>query len=149
MTDLNQQHKTQPALTPWHVLATAVVVLGLVVLIWLVLANTESAQDATTVLAVIVPAFASIGAAVFGVQVAYSRGQEIGEKQGNVTGEKRGNRQGKRQLAADLLPKVMAVAPHGPEALRAKGSPPSEPVPAAGYVEVRQALLEVLREADD
>jgi hypothetical protein len=150
MGNPDEPAKTQSALTPWHVLATGVVVVGLVVLVWVVLAQTGSAQEATTVLAVIVPAFASIGAAVFGVQVAYSRGKETGEKEGDAAGQKRGRQQGKRELAAEALQRLPADAPVDAQGLRAKGPSGGEPPAAAASLgELREALLAVLSEPEE
>jgi hypothetical protein len=94
---------TESTLTPWGVAAIAVVVFGLLALVVVVLRGTDTAQDATTVLAVLVPAFASIGAAIFGVQVAYDKGKETGGKEGEATGLARGHKAGQKAAAASLL----------------------------------------------
>lgn len=64
------------------VLATFAYVLELVIDKW------PSASDAAAVLGVIVPAFASMGAAVFGIQVAYAKGTAAGEASGHERGKK-------------------------------------------------------------
>ena len=42
----------------------------------------QSATDAATILGIVIPALATIGAAIFGVSVAYSAGQTTGEAKG-------------------------------------------------------------------
>lgn len=133
------QERRLGGLSPWHVLSIAIVVLGLVALVWLVLMQTPTANDAVNILAVIVPAFASFGAAIFGVQVAYGAGKDSGERVGTESGVKQGRQQGRKELAAALLQEI----PQEPTKFQAKGTSGQD---SAQRDEFRGMLLEVLRE---
>lgn len=83
-----------PALTKvggnvWSFLSVSVVVLALVGIVTVIVRQFTSAADASSVLAVVIPAFATIGAAVFGVSVGYSAGQTKGESAGVAKGEEK------------------------------------------------------------
>lgn len=91
-----------PSLTVWHVFATAVVVAGLLAALWLVLPRFTTATDIATVLGVVIPGFVTIGAAVFGVTVAYQTG--------NTNGKTKGAKEGAASKAAELRPAVDQLA---------------------------------------
>jgi hypothetical protein len=93
-----QKAKSESGVTSGHVAALAVVIVGLLVALWLVLQNTENASEATNVLGVVIPAFATIGAAVFGITAAY--------RVGNATGESKGKEDGKEEVKKAIRPLV-------------------------------------------
>jgi hypothetical protein len=67
-----------------------VVILGALVAITIFVVNHYKNQstDAATILGIVVPAFATIGAATFGVTVAYSAGNAKGEAKGEVKAQR-------------------------------------------------------------
>ncbi|HVL97083.1 MAG TPA: hypothetical protein VM266_14590, partial [Solirubrobacteraceae bacterium] len=93
-----------PSLGPWHAATILILALALVAITALVLGNVENQADsATGVLGVIVPVFASVGAAVFGVSVAYNAGKASGEESGTAKGAAAGEEKAKRDIAGTLL----------------------------------------------
>jgi hypothetical protein len=88
---------TEPKVGPWQLASVLVVIAGLVAIFALALGKYDSNKDTMTgVLGVVVPAFATIGAAVFGVSVGYNAGKSAGEATGKAKGEA-----GKVQAVAD------------------------------------------------
>lgn len=90
--------KSESGVTSGHVAALAVVIVGLLVALLLVLQNTDDANEAANILGVVIPAFATIGAAIFGITVAY--------KVGNATGESKGKEDGKEEVKKTIRPVV-------------------------------------------
>ena len=77
-----------PQVGPWQLASVLVVVAGIVAVFALGLSKFDSDKDTMTgVLGVVVPAFATIGAAVFGVTVGYNAGRSAGEATGKAKGE--------------------------------------------------------------
>jgi len=72
------------ALTFFGVLAIAIVMGTMLLIVWKVVDGYTKASDAASVLGVIIPVFATIGAAVFGIPIAYSRGTDAGQQQANA-----------------------------------------------------------------
>ena len=66
----------------WHFACLAVVVGGVIGLVYLVMNQYTKASDVATILGIVVPALATIGAAGFGVKVAYERGANQGKARG-------------------------------------------------------------------
>jgi hypothetical protein len=73
--------KPTTAANVWTLLAITVVMIALVVIVTSVVnkAGELSAESVVSIIAAVVPVFASIGAAVFGVSVAYQKGTEKGK----------------------------------------------------------------------
>jgi hypothetical protein len=79
---------TPPGVGPWHVAALGVLMAALLIALALVIPKFNSDRDTVTgILGVVVPAFATIGAALFGVTVGYSAGAAQGETTGKAKGE--------------------------------------------------------------
>jgi hypothetical protein len=83
------ESETTPAPTGrrsgWDVLIIAVALTALIVLtIYTARHYGGNATNAATILGIVVPAFATIGAAAFGITVAYSAGQAKGEATGQA-----------------------------------------------------------------
>lgn len=78
-----------PRLTPWHVLLSIAVLVTLSGFsAWVVhYYERDTATNAATILGIVVPAFATIGAAAFGVTIAYKAGQARGEASGQQQGQ--------------------------------------------------------------
>ena len=73
------------AIGVWHIVGLAIVVVGIIVLVLLVRSDFNEDRDTVTgVLGVVVPAFATIGAALFGVTLGYSTGKESGKASGKA-----------------------------------------------------------------
>lgn len=75
-----------------------VVLLTLTYIVRIVLNTYSSATDAAAVLGVIVPVFATVGAAVFGIQVAYGKGEQAGQKKGEELGRIKGRKETAKRL---------------------------------------------------
>jgi hypothetical protein len=98
--------KGKPTVATGQVVALAVVVLGLVAVTALALHRFNPDHDtATGILAVVVPVFATIGAAVFGVTVAYSAGRTTGEAAGSEA-KRSAATQARRDLASEVLERL-------------------------------------------
>lgn len=77
---------TGRSVNQWAFAAIAVVMASLVAIVWIVLARANS--QAPTILGVVIPVFATIGAAVFGVNVGYQQGASAAEQKAEQrTGE--------------------------------------------------------------
>lgn len=72
------------ALNVWTFLTIAVVMAALVVIIWKIL-DASTPDSAVAVLGVVIPVFATVGAAVFGIPIAYQRGATVGAQQAAST----------------------------------------------------------------
>ncbi len=96
-----------PKVGSWQFASVVVVIGGLVAIVALALAKYDSDKDTVTgVLGVVVPAFASIGAAAFGVTVAYHAGKSSGEVTGKAKGEEgkvQAVHDAKKTLASEVL----------------------------------------------
>ncbi|MDT0271149.1 hypothetical protein RM844_33250, partial [Streptomyces sp. DSM 44915] len=57
---------------------------ALVVIIWKIL-DASTPDSAVAVLGVVIPMFATVGAAVFGIPIAYQRGTTVGAQQASST----------------------------------------------------------------
>jgi hypothetical protein len=83
----------------WSFASLLVVVAGLIVITVYVVGHYKlEATDAGTILGIVIPAFATIGAAIFGVTVAYKAGAKTGEQEGT----KKGKRQAADKVDAEL-----------------------------------------------
>lgn len=99
-----------PTVGPYHVMAVAIISLAVVAVTLVVLGEVENEADsATGVLGVIVPVFATVGAAVFGVTAAYNVGKTSGEDKGAAQGAAAGEARAKRDIAATLLKDLRAA----------------------------------------
>jgi hypothetical protein len=96
-----------PAVGPWHIVGLALIVTGIVLLVLILQPKWNEGTDTVTgVLAVVIPAFATVGAAIFGATVAYSAGKATGETAGKAEGEAnkaQAVQDGKEKLAAAVL----------------------------------------------
>lgn len=72
------------SLNVWTFLTIAVVMAALVVIIWKIL-DASTPDSAVAVLGVVIPVFATVGAAVFGIPIAYQRGATVGAQQAAST----------------------------------------------------------------
>jgi len=89
---------SRSTLNVWGVLAILIVMAALTTIVWKVV-DSYTGSDAVAVLGIIIPMFATIGAAVFGIPIAYQRGTS----------------EGKAQEAANTAPKVDAARKLGNE----------------------------------
>lgn len=91
----------------WHILGLFLIIAGIVLLVLILKPKWNNDTDTVTgVLAVIIPAFATVGAAIFGATVAYSAGKSTGENAGKAQGEANKDqavREGKQELADAAL----------------------------------------------
>jgi hypothetical protein len=86
--DAEKTPATSPAIGPWHVAALGVLMAAMVIALALVIPKFNSDRDTVTgILGVVIPVFATIGAAIFGVTVGYSAGKAQGETTGKAQGE--------------------------------------------------------------
>lgn len=76
------------ARSPWDVLLIATILAALIVLTVYVVHHYATSTDAATILGIVIPAFATIGAAVFGVTVAYNAGTSKGAQKGEANAKK-------------------------------------------------------------
>lgn len=101
------QAASTPSVGPWHILGLFLIIAGIVLLVLILKSKWNNDTDTVTgVLAVIIPAFATVGAAIFGATVAYSAGKSTGESAGKREGEaNKGQavKEGKQQLANTVL----------------------------------------------
>lgn len=106
-----------PEIGPLHVAAIAAVVVALVLVLLIVAWRWTDPGEATAVLGVVYPAIVSVGLAVLGVPVAYSKGKEagtaLGERDGTAAGRAEGVQDGRRQVARELRPTVLAAGEPG------------------------------------
>lgn len=80
--------KAAATVTPIHVIGLGIVVLGILAVVGLVMPKFNAERDtAAGVLGIVIPAFATIGAALFGITIAYSEGKSTGEEKGKAKGE--------------------------------------------------------------
>jgi hypothetical protein len=87
-------------LTAMHIAGLAVLILGILVVLLIVMPEFNDERDtATGVLGVVIPAFATIGAALFGITVGYNAGQSSGKETGKAEGKAEGEA-GKDEAAA-------------------------------------------------
>lgn len=97
----------------WQFLSATAVVAGLVAIVWIVVKNVSGDGDsAVGVLGMIVPAFATIGAAVFGITSVYQSAKATGEKVGEAKGEAGKSDavdNARKRLASELLPDIDAA----------------------------------------
>jgi hypothetical protein len=78
-------------LTAMHIAGLAVLILGILVVLLIVMPEFNEDRDtATGVLGVVIPAFATIGAALFGITVGYNAGQSSGKETGKAEGKAEG-----------------------------------------------------------
>jgi hypothetical protein len=87
-------------LTAMHIAGLAVLILGILVVLLIVMPEFNDDRDTVTgVLGVVIPAFATIGAALFGITVGYNAGQSSGKETGKAEGKAEGEA-GKDEAAA-------------------------------------------------
>jgi hypothetical protein len=98
--------KGRPSIGSGQIVALSVVVVGLIVVTALALGHFNSERDtATGILGIVVPVFATIGAAVFGVTVAYSAGRTTGEAAG-ADAKRSAVQKGRSELASQVLERL-------------------------------------------
>jgi hypothetical protein len=72
-------------LTAMRIAGLAVLILGILVVLLVVMPEFNDDRDTVTgVLGVVIPAFATIGAALFGITVGYNAGQSSGKETGKA-----------------------------------------------------------------
>ena len=107
------EQKLTPARSGWDVLTVAVALVALITItIYTARHYGDNATNAATILGIVVPAFATIGAAAFGITVAYNAGQAKGEATGQAAGvaEKAKAVTTARKQAADQLAPALESA---------------------------------------
>ena len=77
----NGDSKTAVVASKWTFASVTVALLALIGLVVYAGENYTSVQDTTTLLGVVLPAVVSIGAAAFGIRIAYDKGENTGAKQ--------------------------------------------------------------------
>lgn len=77
-----------PSIGPWHIFGLFIIVAGIVILVLVVMPKFNQERDTVTgILGIAIPAFATIGGALFGVTIAYSEGKKTGAVTGQAQGE--------------------------------------------------------------
>jgi hypothetical protein len=104
---------TEPTLTAprslWDLLIVLAALIGLIVLTGLTMRHyAGNATNAATILGIVVPAFATIGAAAFGITVAYSAGQAKGQAAGQADKAK-AVEAARGEVAEQLTPRIESV----------------------------------------
>jgi hypothetical protein len=95
-----------PALTKLHLYGLALVIGGILLSLLIVIGKFNAEHDTVTgVLGVVIPAFATIGAALFGITVGYN----AGESKGEATGKEKGKEQGRAEAQADTADAITAA----------------------------------------
>jgi hypothetical protein len=101
-----------------HIAGLAVLILGILVVLLIVMPEFNEDRDtATGVLGVVIPAFATIGAALFGITVGYNAGQSSGKETGKAEGKAEGEArkdeaaavartQGRKEVAEELAERL-------------------------------------------
>ncbi len=80
--------KAAATVTPIHLIGLVIVVLGILAVLALVMPKFNAERDtAAGILGIVIPAFATIGAALFGITIAYGEGKATGEQKGKAEGE--------------------------------------------------------------
>lgn len=117
--------ETPPATTPpptpaassrplnlWTFLSIAIVMVALAAIIWKVL-DASNPDSSVAVLGVIIPVFATIGAAVFGIPIAYQRGADqgtqtatAGKQQAIAEASDKAKKDGQRTAKSQMQPVV-------------------------------------------
>ena len=100
-----------------HVAVVAVVMGALVWIVFLALDNATDAGDAAAVLGTVVPGIAAIGAAVFGIPLAYQTGK-AGKEEAVKESHEAGVADGKKEAVTRIqrvLPEPTALAAMGPQ----------------------------------
>lgn len=92
----------------WSFLTAAVVLTALVLVVKWVLDDTKEAGDVATILGIVVPAFATIGAAMFGIGIAYNAGAKSGEAAG-AAGKDQAVAAARRDLASAVTEQLTAA----------------------------------------
>lgn len=97
----------------WDVLTVAVALTALIVLtVFLVRHYGGDATNAATILGIVVPAFATIGAAAFWISVAYSAGQAKGEAAGQTQATQATGKavaDARNEIAEKLIPSLQGA----------------------------------------
>lgn len=118
MTEDGKQNQSGRAALGWaHVAVVLIVMAALVAIVWLALGETDNAGEAAAVLGTVVPGLAAVGAAVFGIPIAYQSGK-AGKEEAVEESRKTGVSDGKKEAAARverLLPAPSALAAMGAE----------------------------------
>lgn len=99
------------SLNVWTFLTIAVVMAALVVVIWKIL-DASTPDSAVAVLGVVIPMFATVGAAVFGIPIAYQRGATVGAQQATSTKDQEvaaASDNAKKQAQADMKTRIGPV----------------------------------------
>jgi hypothetical protein len=113
-----------------HIAGLAVLILGILVVLLIVMPEFNQDRDtATGVLGVVIPAFATIGAALFGITVGYNAGQSSGKETGKAEGKAEGEARKDEAAAVARTQGRKEVAEEVAERLeRGRGRSPSRPV---------------------
>lgn len=105
-TDTSTASETKSAntvtLNSWHFWSLVAVLVSLLLALLIVLWRFTEAGEAASILGIVVPAFATIGSAIFGVTIGYKVGETSGEK----AGKEEGRQEGTQELAAKVRPQV-------------------------------------------
>ena len=122
----------------WPQVAIVAIVMGaLVWIVFLALDNAADAGDAATVLGTVVPGIAAIGAAVFGIPLAYQSGK-AGKDEAVKQSHEEGRTSGKKEAAARI--NQVLSGPPAEGALAAMGATDDADTAAR----VRAALVDLL-----
>jgi hypothetical protein len=129
-----------PSLNKWSVVTIALTLLTLTAFsAYVVHHYHRNATNAATIIGIVAPAFATIGAAAFGVKVAYS----TGKKQGTVTGKQTGAAEAARKLAP-----LVANARNHLDAHAAQINTQSASIPGSNELTFDPSILQGLKETD-
>lgn len=104
--------KSSNPINGFAVLAIFVVMAALVTIVWKVVDAYSAGSDAVSVLGIVIPMFATVGAAVFGIPIAYSRGADAGQQQANAQVPQKidaATQQTKTQLRQQIEPNLQEL----------------------------------------
>ncbi len=93
-----------PAITGLHLLGLLIIVGGIVLVLLIVMPKFDATKEtASGVLGIVIPAFATIGAALFGITVGYTGG--------SATGKAKGKAEGRKEVAKQVRDRVTKTEP--------------------------------------
>jgi hypothetical protein len=108
------------SLNIWTFLTIAVVMAALVAIVWKIL-DASTPDSAVAVLGVVIPMFATVGAAVFGIPIAYQRGATVGAQQATSTKAQEvaaASDSAKKETQAEMKTKIEPVVENLADAAR-------------------------------
>jgi hypothetical protein len=108
------------SLNIWTFLTIAVVMAALVVIIWKIL-DASTPDSTVAVLGVVIPMFATVGAAVFGIPIAYQRGTTVGAQQAASTKDQEvaaASDSAKKEAEAEMKTRIEPVVENLADAAR-------------------------------